>query len=102
MPTQVNACLEAGLHVYCEPMLAHNLAAARSMVETMRRTGKLLQVGYQRRSNPRYRHAREKLLAEAQLPGRLTVVQTQWAQEADELLGWPKKFTMPDDVLQRL
>ena len=23
--TQVNACLEAGLHVYCEPMLAHNL-----------------------------------------------------------------------------
>lgn len=99
--TQVNACLEAGLHVYCEPMLAHNLEAARSMVDTMRRTGKLLQVGYQRRSDPRYRHAGEKLLAEAQLPGRLTVVQTQWAQEAADLRGWPKRFLIPDDVLHR-
>ena len=98
---QTNACLEAGLHVYCEPMLAHNLPAARSMVETMRRTGKLLQVGYQRRSNPRYRHVLEKLLAEARLPGRLTAVQTQWAQEAADLRGWPKRFTMPDDVLHR-
>jgi predicted dehydrogenase len=98
---QANACLEAGLHVYCEPMLAHNLAAARSMVGTMRRTGKLLQIGYQRRSNPRYRHAMEKLITEAQLPGRMTVVQMQWAQEAAELRGWPKRFTIPDDVLRR-
>ncbi len=98
---QTNACLEAGLHVYCEPMLAHDLPAARSMIETMRRTGKLLQVGYQRRSNPRYRHVLEKLLAEARLTGRITAVQTQWAQEAADLRGWPKRFTMPDDVLRR-
>ncbi|MHB8973038.1 MAG: Gfo/Idh/MocA family protein [Pirellulaceae bacterium] len=98
---QANACLEAGLHVYCEPMLAHNLPAARSMIDTMRRTGKLLQVGYQRRSNPRYRHVLEKLIAEARLPGRITAVQTQWAQEAADLRGWPKRFTIPDDVLHR-
>jgi predicted dehydrogenase len=98
---QVNACLEAGLHVYCEPMLAHNLTAARSMVDTMRRTGKLLQVGYQRRSDLRYRHACEKLLREAHLPGRLVVVQTQWAQKASELRGWSRKFTIADDVLRR-
>ena len=94
-PTQVNACLDAGLHVYCEPMLAHNLDAARTMVETMRRTGKLLQVGYQRRSDPRYRHASEKLMAEAQLPGRLTVVQTQWAQEAAELARLAQAIVTP-------
>jgi predicted dehydrogenase len=99
--TQANACLESGLHVYCEPMLAHNLPAARSMVDTMRRTGKLLQVGYQRRSNARYRHAFEKLIAEARLPGRMTVVQMQRAQEAADLRGWPKRFTIPDDVLRR-
>ncbi|MHB8955924.1 MAG: Gfo/Idh/MocA family protein, partial [Pirellulaceae bacterium] len=99
--TQTNACLEAGFHVYCEPMLAHNLPAARSMIETMRRTGKLLQVGYQRRSNPRYRHVLEKLITEARLPGRITAGQMQWAQEAADLRGWPKRFTIPDDVLHR-
>jgi len=98
---QVNACLEAGLHVYCEPMLAHDLATARAMVETMQRTGKLVQIGYQRRSDPRYRHAAEKLIGEAQLTGRMSVVQTQWAQEAADLRGWPKRFTISDEVLHR-
>lgn len=98
---QVNACLEAGLHVYCEPMLAHTLDAARSMIDSMRRSGKLLQIGYQRRSDPRYRHAQEKLIAEAQLLGRVTVVQTQWAQEAADLRGWPKRYLIPDEVLHR-
>ncbi len=98
---QTNACLEAGLHVYCEPMMADNLQAAQSMVTTMRRTGRLLQIGYQRRSNARYRHARERLLLEAKLPGRLTAAQTQWAQEARDLRGWPKRFLMQPDALQR-
>lgn len=98
---QTNACLEAGLHVYCEPMMAHNVEAARTMVATMRRTGKLLQIGYQRRSNPRYRHVRDKLLVEAKLPGRLTAAQTQWAQEARELRGWPKRFPLSAELLQQ-
>lgn len=98
---QVIACLERGLHVYCEPLLAHNLATARAMVEAMRRTGRLLQVGFQRRSQPRYRHAVEKLLVEARLTGPLTAVQTRWAQEAAELRGWPRRFTLDDATLAR-
>ena len=57
-----NACLKAGLHVYCEKMMSNTIEAARSMVQTMRETGKLLQIGHQRRSNPRYLFAKNRLL----------------------------------------
>ena len=57
-----NACLKAGLHVYCEKMMSNTIEGARSMVQTMRETGKLLQIGHQRRSNPRYLFALNRLL----------------------------------------
>ena len=59
-----NACLNAGLHVYCEKEMSNSLDKARTMVETQRRTGKLLQIGHQRRSNPRYIHAIDKVMRE--------------------------------------
>jgi predicted dehydrogenase len=61
----------------------------------------LLQVGFQRRSHLRYRHAVDKLVREAQLPGRLHVVQTQWAQSERELHGWPRRSDIAADVLHR-
>jgi len=36
--------LKAGLHVYCEKMMSNTIEGARSMVKTMRETGKLLQI----------------------------------------------------------
>jgi len=72
------ACLEAGLSVYCEKEMSNDLAKARQMVLAARRTGNLLQIGHQRRSNPRYLHAKEKLLDEAHLLGRITQVYGQW------------------------
>jgi predicted dehydrogenase len=72
------ACLEAGLNVYCEKEMSNDLAKARAMVLAARKTAKLLQIGHQRRSNPRYIHCREKLLGEARLFGRLTHVYGQW------------------------
>jgi predicted dehydrogenase len=56
-------CLEAGKHVYCEKEMSNTLEGARRMVAAARETGKLLQIGHQRRSNPRYLHCYEKLLA---------------------------------------
>ncbi|RPJ77898.1 MAG: gfo/Idh/MocA family oxidoreductase, partial [Acidobacteria bacterium] len=55
-------CLKAGKHVYCEKEMSNTLEGARSMVAAARETGKLLQIGHQRRSNPRYLHCYEKLL----------------------------------------
>ncbi len=46
--------------------MANSLDAARSMVRTARATGKLLQIGYQRRSNPRYLHVVRKVAPRGQ------------------------------------
>ncbi|MFV1966596.1 MAG: Gfo/Idh/MocA family oxidoreductase [Pirellulaceae bacterium] len=98
---QVNASLKAGRHVYCEPMMSNTVDGARSMVRTMQETGKLLQVGYQRRSNPRYLHAYGKLLQEANLLGRIGNVNTQWVFALDDDRGWPRRNVIPDDVLRK-
>ncbi len=44
--------LEAGKHVMCEKPMAKTAADARKMVETARRTGKKLTIGYQNRFRP--------------------------------------------------
>jgi predicted dehydrogenase len=67
----------------------------------MRRSGKLLQVGHQRRSNPRYRHVAEKVLAEAKLLGRITGVQSQWALPWTEARGAPRRALIPEEELAK-
>ncbi len=95
------ASLKSGLHVYCERAMSNSLEAAKSMVQTARETGKLLQIGYQRRSNPRYQHVREKLLGKAELLGRITQARGQWSQPASDDIGWPSRFAIPDEELKR-
>ena len=94
-----NACLKAGLDVYCEKMMSNTIEGARSMVKTMRETGKLLQIGHQRRSNPRYVFALNRLIHEAKICGRLTAVNAQWNRAVSADLGFPKKFAMSDAQL---
>jgi len=96
-----NACLKAGLHVYCEKMMSNTVEGARSMVQTMRETGKLLQIGHQRRSNPRYIFALNRLLREAKICGRITAAQAQWNRAATPDFGWPKKATIPPEILAK-
>ncbi len=94
-----NACLKAGLHVYCEKMMSNTLEGARSMVQTMKETGRLLQIGHQRRSNPRYIFTRDRLIGEAKLPGRITAAQAQWNRAVTKDLGWPKKSDISAEKL---
>ena len=70
--------LEAGKHVYCEKMMSNTLEAAADMVRAQRSTGKLLQIGHQRRSNPRYILMRDRLLREKNLVGQVTHLYGQW------------------------
>ncbi|MEZ0296826.1 MAG: Gfo/Idh/MocA family oxidoreductase [Candidatus Methylacidiphilales bacterium] len=95
------ACLRAGLHVYCEKMMSHTIEGARSMVKAMRETGKLLQIGHQRRSNPRYIVALERLIKEAKLLGQITAANGQWNRAVSKDLGWPPKYALPADVLSK-
>ncbi|MEI6278508.1 MAG: Gfo/Idh/MocA family oxidoreductase [Verrucomicrobiae bacterium] len=96
-----NACLRAGKDVYCEKMMSNTIEGARSMVKTMKETGKLLQIGHQRRSNPRYLFALNRLLREAKICGRLTAAQAQWNRAATPDFGWPKKSAMDQAKLAK-
>ena len=88
-------CLKAGKHVYCEKEMSNTLEGARSMVLAARETGKLLQIGHQRRSNPRYLHCYEKLLGEAKLLGRIVTVNGQWNRAVTPDLGAPDRYAIP-------
>lgn len=93
--------LRAGKHVYCEKEMSNTLEGARSMVLAARETGKLLQIGHQRRSHPRYRHCHEKLLQEARLLGRIVTVNGQWNRAVSPDLGWPERYAISADRLER-
>jgi predicted dehydrogenase len=95
------ACLNAGLHVYCETPMAHTAADARRMVEAARRGGKFLQIGLQRRSNPQYRFCYDKLWQEYKLLGRIVAVNGQWNRAFHSLMGWPRNAALDPDTLKR-
>jgi len=97
------ACMEAGLHVYCEKEMSNTLEGAKKMLETAKKTGKLLQIGHQRRSNPRYRHCYDKLITGAKLLGKITTVNGQWnrSKAACEDLGFPKNAPIDQPTLKK-
>ena len=96
---QTIACMEAGLDVYCEKEMAHDLDTARSMVLAEQKTGRLLQVGHQRRSNPVYQLALKAL--EEGLAGRITNCYAQWNKSVQPLLTWPEKYEIPGETLEK-
>jgi predicted dehydrogenase len=95
------ACLEAGKHVYCEKEMSNTLEGARTMVAAARETGRLLQIGHQRRSNPRYLHCYEKLLGEAKLLGRIVTISGQWNRAVAPDIGAAARYAIPDARLRQ-
>jgi predicted dehydrogenase len=95
-------CLKAGKHVYCEKEMSNTLEGAQAMVRAQRETGKLLQIGHQRRSNPRYAHAM-KMIYNDKVLGRITNFNGQWNRDinASQDLGWAKKDEIPLPTLQK-
>jgi predicted dehydrogenase len=69
-------CLRKGKHVYCEKEMSNDLEKAAEMCRVAKETGKLLQIGHQRRSNPRYRHCFDHVIPE--MLGRVTTAYAQW------------------------
>jgi predicted dehydrogenase len=52
-------CMEAGKHVLCEKMMAWDVPSCDRMMEAAHKTGKVLEIGYQRFYNPIYQAAYE-------------------------------------------
>ncbi len=100
---QTVACLEAGLNVYCEKEMSNTLEGARKMLEAAKKSGKLLQIGHQRRSNPRYIHCYENLINGSKLLGRITTINGQWnrSKVACEDLGFPKNAVIDQATLKK-
>lgn len=96
-------CLEAGLHVYCEKMMSHTIDGARDMVRAMERTGKLCQIGHQRRSNPRYRFTLKHLINGERLCGTIVNASAQWNRslKGSQDIGYEPKVAVKDEVLRR-
>ena len=94
-------CMNAGLEVYCEKEMSNSLADARRMVETSRQTGRLLQIGHQRRSNPRYLFCYEKLLHEAKLLGRMTAINGQWNRSKRDFATIPERYAIKPEILEK-
>ena len=95
------AAMKAGMHVYCEKEMSNSLEDARRMVATQRETGKLLQIGHQRRSNPRYRFCYQKLINETKILGRIVVCNGQWNRAKREFTVMPDRYAMKPEVLEK-
>jgi predicted dehydrogenase len=98
---QTVACLKAGLNVYCETPMSNTAESAREMVKAAKQAGKLLQIGHQRRSDPRYIHCQEKLLNTSRLLGRITAVNAQWNQSARADRGWSRRRQIDPGTLAK-
>lgn len=95
--------LKAGVNVYCEKMMSNTVEGARSMVRAARETGKLLQIGHQRKSSPRYHYVRDVLLRKLNLCGQITGANAQWNRAVTKDLTVPegKAFAISDETLQK-
>jgi predicted dehydrogenase len=62
-----SGCLAAGRHVLCEKMMAWDEEGCRRMQEAAGKSGRLLEIGYQRFYNPVYQAAQEGIVRGGQL-----------------------------------
>ncbi len=72
-----SGCLDAGKHVLCEKMMAWDLAGCDQMIAAARKSGRLLEIGYQRRYNPMY-HAAYDGIIRKQLLGDVYHARLVW------------------------
>jgi predicted dehydrogenase len=85
--------MKAGKDVYCEKPMIHLYSDGPEMIETSRKTGKILQVGSQRVSSVIYAKAKE-LLASGAI-GKLNMVSARWDRNSS-MGAW--NYTVPPDA----
>jgi len=98
---QTIASLKKGLHVYCESEMATTITDAKKIVRAAKQSGKLLQIGRQRRSNPLYIHCADKLIGDAKILGTITSAAAQTNKSIQTDLGAPKKYALDRKTLEK-
>jgi len=67
--------LDAGLDVYCEKPLSYDIREGRAMVDAVKKSGRVVQVGFQRRQSESFKQVAEYIKSGA--AGRLVQVDAQ-------------------------
>jgi predicted dehydrogenase len=87
-------------------MMSNTIDGARDMVRAMEKTGKLCQIGHQRRSNPRYRFTYNRLINGNKICGQIVNANGQWNRSlgSSRDIGGAKiakSIIVPDDILNQ-
>jgi predicted dehydrogenase len=69
-------CMEAGLHVLCEKLMAQNITDCKKMIRTAEKKGLMLAVGHQRHYSVLYDNANH--LVKMGLLGDIKFIRAQW------------------------
>ena len=88
------AALEAGKHVYCEKPLSHTIEEGFEILEAVEKSGKLFQVGTQRRSSKLYAKAKE--IYESGVLGKVVYARAFWYRNSP-LTSPAWRYTIPDE-----
>jgi predicted dehydrogenase len=83
-------CLEAGLHVLCEKMMAWDEASCRRVAEAAARARRVLEIGHQRHYNPIYEAAYDGIV-KAGLLGEVYHARLVWHRNGN----WRRKAELP-------
>jgi predicted dehydrogenase len=83
-------CLEAGKHVLCEKMMAWDEAGCERMIRAAEKSGRILEIGYQRNYNPMYQAAYDGIVKSGVL-GEVYHARLAWHRNAD----WRRKGEPP-------
>ena len=70
-------CLDAGKYVFCEKTMTQTIEDSRDIVKKCHETGKFVQVGHQRRYNPKY-NVGMNIAHKHRMLGRINHITTQW------------------------
>jgi len=95
MPAALDA-LAAGKHVYCEKPLTHTIEEGQPLIDAVKKSGRVFQVGSQHTSSPHIIEARQ-LIKDGAL-GQVTQVKASW-DENNEVSAW--SYPVPPDASEK-
>jgi predicted dehydrogenase len=89
------AALKAGKNIYVEKPLAHDIEQGEEMVRAAEKSGKIVQVGTQNRSNSLYQQAKQ--MVEQGMIGDIHYVRAYWYRNSlEDNPAW--RYKIPDDA----